>query len=180
MSIKQLDTGLEKSYLDIRLNTLTVHGTSSHQNLTVAGDLQVNDYMTISTTSQFSEYEEETLLADSFDTAGNVFPTPQTSDILLTRVGNLVTISIDTILATSKGSLVQNFFSSDNPLPPNFIPTFDKIESVISINNNILVDGAIKIGADGIITIYRSFDQQLNYTASSQCGLDSVTFTYHV
>lgn len=99
------------------------------------------------------------------------YASPPSADILLTKVGSLVTAQIPLTTATSSISAI---ITMNTAFPTRFRPSIEmKYQSIPILNNSLpATNTSLKITTAGVITAYNSIAYTTNFTASGTCGFN--------
>ncbi len=153
--------------------TQTIAGNKTFNNL-IVGNAGIRFFGNTDTLSFYDSITFQTTF-----TIGAEVSSPVTW--LLTRIGNMVSISMATTVVTAPQATPGEKFTSDTSFPADFIPTTsgDFIGSVQVRNAGILKEGLITIDSSGVMVIYNDYDTTTDFTSavSNAFTAASITFT---
>lgn len=136
-SIATLNEDIHKPWINPRVNNLTVDGVLTSDNISF-----------ISSTSQ------QAFLVGIFN------PNTVSTTLSLTKIGNLVTLTIDRVIADQNGTNDKIFIY--NSIPSGYRPSTQQRVMIGVISQNVQLLGASVIQTDGTIVINLCTAQGVN------------------
>lgn len=171
MSIRQLTTVANKSFLNLSCRNLNDFEETFTGNTTV--DTLNCDSLTINGTIPITFYSE-TYTTHTFDPSSFVFTTPQFVNVRLTVLNNIVSYSIDPIIALSNGSPLGEIIAP-NIIPLDFRPPQTMVWPSSIKDGSVAphVLGYVEIDQNGTVRIWSDINKSTTYRANDLVGLNS-------
>ncbi len=162
--------GTQPGILSVASQAIT--GNKTFNNLVMA-DGGVRFFGNTSTLSFYEAQQIVLTFTNGAENSGN-------TDWLITRMGNLVTISSIGFVTTASQVAPGTQFISDTPLPSEFIPTSAGVFNGLATisNGGATSAGLVNIDSTGVLRIYNDFDKTTPFTTLDINGFISASITF--